>query len=177
MRRLTWADYREMPWANGRGTTVEILREADAEGLRLRLSMANVVEDGPFSALPGIDRVLVLLDGPGFTLTVDGAAHTVVPLSPLRFSGDAAAAAQGVTAPSRDFNVMSRRGGPSPAVCVLHAGEAISAARTLVFALGAGEVEAEGQEVRLAARDLLDAAGQVRLVSGGPAIAVGLTGA
>jgi len=44
MRRLTTADYRVMPWANGRGTTVEMLREDGPEGLLLRPAVTLPVE-------------------------------------------------------------------------------------------------------------------------------------
>ncbi|WP_127902622.1 HutD family protein [Solirhodobacter olei] len=174
MRHLTPADYRQMPWANGRGTTVEMLREEDAVGLSLRLSMATVAEDGPFSALPGIERVLVLLDGPGFVLEIAGARHTVGLLQPVRFAGEAAVAARGVTGPSRDFNVMTRRGAPVPEVAVLRAGQGAEAARLLVFAPSGAELALGRGAVSLGAGDLLDAAGAARVLAGGPVIAVGL---
>ena len=48
MIHLTQADYRIQPWANGRGQTVELARADDAQGMVWRLSVAAVVEDGPF---------------------------------------------------------------------------------------------------------------------------------
>ena len=69
MRHLTPSDYVAMPWANGRGQTVEMLREVGPDGgLLLRLSMASVVEDGPFSIFPGVERNLTVISGPGFDL-------------------------------------------------------------------------------------------------------------
>ena len=42
MMHLTEADYREMPWANGRGNTVEMLRVDKPDGRLLwRLSRAQ----------------------------------------------------------------------------------------------------------------------------------------
>ena len=99
-----------MPWANGRGQTVELLRlQDDAGGLLVRLSVADVVEAGAFSVLPGVDRVLTLIEGQGFDLDFGGAAPTVaaVPFEPIGFSGDWATSAQNLRGPSRDFNVMT----------------------------------------------------------------------
>lgn len=105
------AEHRRMPWANGRGSTVELARRDDPGGrLLYRLSVADVVEPGPFSPLPGVDRQLVLIEGAGFDLSLDGETASVLPLVPIAFSGDAAVAAIAVRGPSRDFNVMTGRG-------------------------------------------------------------------
>jgi environmental stress-induced protein Ves len=105
------AEHRRMAWANGRGSTVELARREDGEGrLVYRLSVADVVEPGPFSALPGIDRQLLLIEGAGFDLSLDGETASVLPLVPVAFSGDAAVAATALRGPSRDFNVMTGRG-------------------------------------------------------------------
>jgi environmental stress-induced protein Ves len=109
MKHLTCADYRTMPWANGKGTTVELLRVDGPQGLLWRLSMASVVEDGPFSMLPGIDRNLTVVTGPGFRLNGPGVDLTCAPLVPVSFPGDVAVTALDVTAPSDDFNVMTDR--------------------------------------------------------------------
>ena len=46
MRHLTPYDYITMAWANGKGSTIEMLR-VEAEGrLKWRLSRASVVENG-----------------------------------------------------------------------------------------------------------------------------------
>lgn len=101
MIHLTDKDFRPMPWKNGKGTTLELYR---TEGLRL--SRAQVVEDGPFSLFPGIARNLTVLSGPGFDLVGEGLFQARL-LQPVAFSGDLALSAQGVTAPSEDFNVMA----------------------------------------------------------------------
>jgi len=106
MRHLTSADYRVMPWANGRGTTTELIRVERDGTLDWRLSMAQVVEDGPFSRLPGIARNLTVIAGPGFDLVGPGLRLPARPKEPVAFSGDLDIRAEGVTAPSVDFNVM-----------------------------------------------------------------------
>ncbi|WP_051228556.1 HutD/Ves family protein [Pleomorphomonas oryzae] len=113
VRLLTAADFRRLAWANGRGTTLELVRRDDAAGALLwRLSVADVVEPGPFSPLPGIDRIIALIEGEGFDLDF-GSAHLAVslrPFEPLSFSGDWSTKATTVYGPSRDFNVMTARG-------------------------------------------------------------------
>ncbi len=109
---LTTADFRTMPWANGLGSTVELYRREDEAGrLLIRLSVADVVADGPFSSLPGIDRVLTLIEGEGFDL--DFAENAPPParlFQPVAFSGDWQTSAINLKGPSRDFNLMTQRG-------------------------------------------------------------------
>ncbi len=113
LRLLSTADFRRLPWQNGRGTTLELVRRDDAAGvLAWRLSVADVVEPGPFSPLPGIDRVITLIDGDGFDLDFGSARSPAAlrPFEPLTFSGDWPTTATMVHGPSRDFNIMTARG-------------------------------------------------------------------
>ncbi len=107
MRYLTTADYRVMPWANGRGVTTELIRVDRDGALDWRLSMAQVVEDGPFSRLPGVARNLTVIEGPGFDLVGPQVRLAARLLEPVAFSGDAQVSAVGVSGPSVDFNVMT----------------------------------------------------------------------
>ena len=122
IRHLGPKDYRVVPWANGRGQTVEMLRIDGPGGLLFRLSRAQVVEDGPFSILPGIERNLTVVSGPGFGLTGPGGSWRCDPFVPVRFAGDLTLAATGVEAPSDDVNVMWARGLVAPEVTVLTPG-------------------------------------------------------
>jgi uncharacterized protein len=112
-RMLSPSDYRAMAWKNGGGRTLEICMEppdADLASFMWRVSLADVERDGPFSAFPGVDRVLVLLSGPGMQLTGAGAPlllHT--PYEPVRFAGEAALNCALVHGATRDFNLMVRR--------------------------------------------------------------------
>jgi environmental stress-induced protein Ves len=100
-----------MPWRNGGGSTREYLREpADDEDFDWRLSVAEVATDGPFSAFPGVDRILVLLAGNGMELR--SAERSVVlgePLQHLAFSGEAGIQAHLLDGPTTDLNLMWRR--------------------------------------------------------------------
>jgi uncharacterized protein len=157
----TSADYRVMPWANGRGQTTELLREDS-----LRLSIAIVAEDGPFSLFPGISRNLTVITGPGFRLQGDGIDLAANPLCPVAFPGDVAVRAEGVTAPSEDFNVMTPAAHTRPQVW-LAGGHIPADGRLFLLALGAARVN----DTALAPRDLLEMT-TTATVSGGPVIAV-----
>ena len=171
IRHLTPGDYVSMPWANGRGTTVEMLRETGPDGaLRLRLSMASVFEDGPFSSFPGIERNLTVISGPGFDLLGE-TQFTAAPLRPVAFPGDVPIAAVGVAAPCDDFNVMTARALPVPEVRVDAYTEISprSGGRLAVFALNAGAVSGRA----VGRYDLIISDEKARLI-GGPFIVVKL---
>jgi len=59
-----------MPWRNGLGTTIELLKQDLPEdgGFAWRLSMAEVTTDGEFSNFSGYDRTLLLLVGKGLII-------------------------------------------------------------------------------------------------------------
>ena len=169
IRHLTPADYKTMPWANGKGVTVEMLRVEVAGAVQWRLSRASVVEDGDFSLFPGIDRNLTVITGPGFDLVGADAILPARPLHPVAFPGDVAIRAEGVTAPSDDFNVMTARGLPKPQVQVIATATDLAAGGTLaIFALGTGRA---GEET-LGLYDLVLTDSAIKV--SGPAIAVRL---
>lgn len=172
MIHLTPADYRTMPWANGRGQTVELLREDRDGGLLYRLSMALVTEDGPFSLFPGIERVVTVISGPGFGLAGDGLHLEVRPLMPVAFAGDIPVRATGVTAPSEDFNVMTARGLPHPDVHIVSDCHLPEGGLLAVFALGPLSVNG----TRLGLHDLAVTRGQARVKGGAAAIALRIFG-
>jgi len=152
IQHLTPADYREMPWANGKGSTLELLRAEENGGLKWRLSRASVVENGDFSILPGVERNLTVITGPGFDLVGAGVHLPAKPLIPVAFAGDIPIRAENVTAASDDFNVMTARGLPRPEVAVI-TGEAQLRGGDLlaVYALADSTVNAQ----RMAAGDLI----------------------
>jgi hypothetical protein len=98
-----------MPWKNGAGVTREIVRVDDANGqIRWRVSMAEVVQDGPFSPFPGYHRMLMLLDGPGFALDCGehGRRDLDQPGDVANFDGRWAVQAVDVRGRSLYFNVI-----------------------------------------------------------------------
>lgn len=108
---LRFGDSRRMRWKNGAGWTSEIVRVPDGDDWDWRMSIAEIEADAPFSAFPGVDRELVLLDGNGLRLRFgDGAVHEVLPPhGRLRFAGERGAHAELLDGPTRDFNLMWRR--------------------------------------------------------------------
>ena len=137
------ADFREMPWANGKGSTVE-LRRCDAwDGAMLwRLSMAAVVEDGAFSIFDGIERNLTVIEGPGFDLVVEGLHLRDAPLVPVAFAGDLPVRAQNVVAAAIDFNVMVARRLGDFTVKVVMPGDAVAMTGSCVAVFALGETGA-----------------------------------
>lgn len=174
MRHLTPADYTRMPWANGKGTTVEMLRVNRGGALLWRLSMATVAEDGPFSLFPEVERNLTVIDGPGFWLWGDGVDLHCAPLLPCAFAGDVAVQAMGTAGQvSIDFNVMTARLLPRPAVTVLPSGGALAADGMLAL-LSLGAAQINGRAV--GRHDLILTEGAARITSSSPVIAVRLWG-
>lgn len=101
------------PWKNGGGETAEIAVSplgADFESFDWRISTAIVATSGPFSAFPGVDRVLTVLEGGAMVLSVGGQDQRLDAAGePFSFPGDLPAAAQLEGEALLDFNVMVRR--------------------------------------------------------------------
>lgn len=101
-----------VPWRNGGGVTRELLAWPTPANWRLRLSMADIARDGPFSAFDGVRRWLVLLSGHGIALSLPGGETRLQPGdAPLAFDGAAAPACRLLDGPVRDLNLMCRGGG------------------------------------------------------------------
>jgi uncharacterized protein len=159
-----------MPWANGRGVTVEMARADGPDGMLWRLSMAQVTEDGPFSVFPGVERNLTVISGPGFDLCGEGVALRADPLMPVAFPGDVAISAQAVTAPCEDVNVMTARVLQRPVVTVERAGALIDG-KGMLFLLALAPARVNGAHADR--HDLIQTVARV-VVDGGPVLAVRL---
>ncbi|MCL7713073.1 HutD/Ves family protein [Stenotrophomonas mori] len=105
------ARYQRERWRNGLGWTREILRLPAQGEWQLRLSIAEIEQDAAFSAFPGVERELVLLQGEGLRLRfADGRCTTLVPpYQRLRFAGEEAVDGELVDGATQDFNLMWRR--------------------------------------------------------------------
>lgn len=155
-------DYRTMPWANGRGSTVEYAAEMRDGALLWRVSKASVTEDGPFSHLPGIDRTIMLVSGPGFRLDFDGEASRDVRerFHPVSFSGDWRTSASGVAGPCEDLNVMARRDAATAAVTIHRSGAQTNCAGRSFFLIFEGN-----WSLGLSGKEYAAGAGQSLLVT------------
>lgn len=100
-----------VPWKNGAGTTRELWAKTDAQGQPLiRISIAEIAGSQAFSSFPGIDRVILQLDGPAMDLTIDDRVHRLLPHRPLPFAGEARVSCQVTGAGlAHDLNLMCRR--------------------------------------------------------------------
>jgi environmental stress-induced protein Ves/predicted GIY-YIG superfamily endonuclease len=159
LTRLPPSSYRDMPWKNGRGVTTEIARRPEGDGpFDWRVSTAAVVDTGPFSPFPGLDRVLVVLEGEGLSLTHDGGEPvTLPPLEPHAFRGEAMTTGGPTGGPVRDFNVLWRRDHVRAAVSVVRSASTMALkATTLFYAVAGGAaVIVPGHEARLAEGETL----------------------
>jgi environmental stress-induced protein Ves len=113
------------PWKNGGGWTRELLRWPAAGNWRLRISLADIEADGPFSAFPGVTRWFAVLEGEGVALEFAGTRRELRPGdAPIRFEGAAAPRCTLLRGPTRDINLMlagvdgallaARAGDPAP---------------------------------------------------------------
>lgn len=136
-----------VPWRNGGGTTCELLTWSAADGgnddvvtaadgsFDARVSLATIAQPGPFSAFPGIDRQITLIDGPGVRLTAHSGAfdHRLEQtLVPFAFDGGMALTATwadsaGHGRAARVLNVMTRRGQCEATVQVVTTSDVASA--------------------------------------------------
>lgn len=102
-----------MRWKNGLGWTNEVAREPADEAAPFvwRVSVAEVDADCEFSEFVGVDRSILVLSGAGMQLRVGAVEATLVAGGPaLAFAGEAGGVCRLLAGPTRDFNVMTRRG-------------------------------------------------------------------
>lgn len=110
MNVVRLADVRPEPWRNGGGRTQALLAWPPGEDWQLRVSVAAIEQDGPFSAFPGIERWFTVLNGAGVTLSLPSGEHTLQPDSPpLCFDGAHAPGCRLLAGPTQDLNFMVRQ--------------------------------------------------------------------
>lgn len=135
-----------VPWRNGGGVTREIVASGGSgpDGFDWRISIADVSEPGPFSAFPGFDRVITLVEGGRMDLWVDGVAHVLGLHESLSFDGASQTSCSLPAGPTRDLNVMTRADRHSAVVSVRDLSEtrptAVSESEVLVLLTGSAVV-------------------------------------
>lgn len=114
MRVLGVADFKTMPWANGLGTTLEMMVSPAGAAMAdfdWRVSSATVGADAEFSRLDGVQRSLSVLSGDGLDLTLNGSTESLTANhEPLIFEGEAHVLARLKGSAVVDLNLMTRRG-------------------------------------------------------------------
>ena len=102
------------PWRNGGGSTRELLSwpapTPSANVWRVRISVAEVLRDGAFSAYPGVQRWFAVIDGAGVLLQfAAGRERLDAQSAPLQFDGALAPHCELLGGPTVDLNLMSHR--------------------------------------------------------------------
>ncbi len=144
------ADHNIVPWANGLGITADVCRSPDVADWVWRLSIADVTDDVPFSVMSGIDRHILVAQGAGMGLTIDGRAEIRMDRAtpPLSFPGEAVTTCRLLDGPIADLNLMVRRGRATGALTVVHIAEGQLIAlqpETVAVVVLAGSIECAGQ--------------------------------
>jgi hypothetical protein len=125
---VRWAEVPPQAWRNGGGTTRELLAwpaSVAAGPWQLRVSVADITRDGPFSAFPGIHRAFAVLEGARVELDFGDdrggngdqpegrPATALLPLAPgdgaVEFDGALAPGCRLRDGPTRDLNLMVRK--------------------------------------------------------------------
>ncbi len=137
IRQLSKKNFVDMPWKNGKGKTIELFQLAseNTNSFLLRISMATVSSDGPFSVFPNIDRTLILISGPGMILKNLSSEFTLNErLQPFNFAGEDFINCRLLGGPCLDFNVMvDRRYGKAKTMVISSSNQEFSGQSDLNF--------------------------------------------
>jgi environmental stress-induced protein Ves len=101
------ADIAPQPWRNGGGETRALLVRPRGDRWLVRVSVADVDANGPFSRFPGVQRWFAVLDGAGVVLTIGTKEHRLGrDDDAISFRGDVAVRCRLVDGATRDLNLM-----------------------------------------------------------------------
>lgn len=106
-------DVAPKPWRNGGGVTRELLTWPDAGDWIVRLSVADIEKDGPFSAFPEVQRWIVALTGVGLELGEPFNFRIEPGMPPYKFQGKYSPMCTLIDGPTRDLNLMVNERGAS----------------------------------------------------------------
>ena len=103
------ADVPALPWKNGGGVSRDLLCWPDAAAWLVRVSLADIDADGPFSDYPGVQRWFAVVEGKGVELDFGNRRHMQrVGDAPLAFDGAEAPGCRLLDGRTRDLNLMLR---------------------------------------------------------------------
>ena len=158
-----------MPWANGRGTSYEIVSDRnESDEWTWRLAMAPVNEDGPFSRIECVNRFLAVIQGNGMLLSVYRKKVQCRPMQVVRFRGDAITDAMLTDGPITDINLMIRRKEADGEMTIVAEAGLLRGASIVVAIGGSTQVQCGDSTIELEPHDsMLECDGEtVSLVSG-----------
>lgn len=111
-------DYARSPWKNGGGIFTDIADAyrpgaavKDWDSLLWRFASTPIVAPGPFSHMPGIDRLQMVIGGRGLVLKTRGQEFDErEPFTTVRFTGEMEIVTELEAGPVEVVNLMARRG-------------------------------------------------------------------
>jgi len=144
-RLVSLAAVPPTPWKNGGGVTRELLAWPSGDAWKVRISVAEIAADGPFSSFPGVARWFTVLEGGGVALAIDGVERRCrAGEAPLAFSGESSVDCRLLDGPSRDLNLMLRGVGGAMVAAIADEAWSPRARRCGLFARVAGRCRAGG---------------------------------
>ena len=144
------------PWRNGGGVTRELFTWPAGVSWNVRISVADIDADGPFSAFPGVERWFAVIDGHGVELDFGDATQRITRDGPaLRFDGARAPLCRLLDGPTRDLNLMLRGARGAMVSAADHRPWSPAGNGCALFAAVDGVVHAQGGRERMRARSLL----------------------
>lgn len=174
LKVLRAAERAAVAWKNGGGVTREVAAwppGCDLGSFDWRVSIAGIRTAGPFSAFPGVERRMAVLEG-SLSISIDGKSSTLSPESePLIFAGEAPVFAGPAAGAVTDLNLMTRRGRFTGCLVRHLLREPVEATTpagvTLLVAGGRVHVRCATLELELTALDavLIDGVQHYRIVS------------
>ena len=106
-------DFKRIPWKSGKGFTTELKVDysSESERFELRLSRAEIVNDGEFSDFSGYDRILIMIDDNGVLLEHNNRKKDIMKkcFDTAHFSGDWTTFAKLTDGAIKDFNIITSR--------------------------------------------------------------------
>jgi hypothetical protein len=139
-------DVAPVRWRNGGGLTRELLAWPRAEDWVVRVSVADIAADGPFSSYPGVERWFAVLEGEGIELSGEEGSVRLRPGDAIhRLRGESATACRLLGGATRDFNVMVRREAASAKVDALSSAGDPAADWTGCFAVAPSRARLAGE--------------------------------
>jgi len=150
-------DYTRSPWKNGGGIFTDIAdahrpgaTSKDWDSLLWRFASTPIVSPGPFSYMPGIDRLQMVIGGRGLVLKAPGQEFDErEPFTTVRFTGEMQIVTELEAGPVEVVNLMARRGVAAiELVALKEPGERpLPAGTHLVYALsGDGSIHIHSEE-------------------------------
>jgi environmental stress-induced protein Ves len=175
--------YRHAPWKNGGGVTIDIAAEyrpgaepGGWDGMIWRLSRTRIESPGPFSDLPGYERLLAVIDGSGLVLHPRGRQPLDVraPFRPVRFAGEWLIDSELTAGPVGVLNLLADRTKIGIDLSFIAAPGRVSLpdGRAIVLALSPTQARLDGQSITIGRDGAISVAGGGELAADDGLVAV-----